>query len=169
MKQDSTLVNDQIKFDTVLVIGVEGEQLGTMTSKEANKVADEANLDLVLVSPNAKIPVCKIMDYNKFKFEQAKKAKEAKKKQKEVVVKEIQLSLNIEDHDFNTKVRNARKFLEQENRVNVVLRLRGRENVYGDRAFEVATRFFEACEDIAKLPKPIKREGNNVAFVMFPL
>ena len=91
MKQDSTLINDQIKFDTVLVIGAEGEQLGTMTSKEANKVADEANLDLVLVSPNAKIPVCKIMDYNKFKFEQAKKAKEAKKKQKEVVVKEIQL------------------------------------------------------------------------------
>jgi translation initiation factor IF-3 len=169
MKQDSTLINDQIKFDTVLVIGADGEQLGTMTAKEANNIADEANLDLVLVSPNAKVPVCKIMDYNKFKFEQAKKAKAAKKNQKEVVVKEIQLSLNIEDHDFNTKVRNARKFLEQENRVNVVLRLRGRENVYGDRAMEVAARFFEACEDIAKLPKPIKREGNNVAFVMFPL
>ena len=85
------------------------------------------------------------------------------------MVKEIQLSLNIEDHDFNTKVRNARKFLEQQNRVNVVLRLRGRENVYGDRAFALATRFFEACEDIAKLNKPIAREGNNVAFIMFPL
>ena len=169
MKQDNTLINDQIKFDTVLVIGVNGEQLGNMSSKEANNVADEANLDLVLVSPNAKTPVCKIMDYNKFKFEQTKRAKAAKKNQKEVVVKEIQLSLNIEDHDFNTKVRNARKFLEQQNRVNVVLRLRGRENAFGDRAFAVANRFFEACEDIAKLSKPIAREGNNVAFVMFPL
>lgn len=169
MKQENTLINDQIKFDAVLVIGVNGEQLGTMSSKEANKIADEADLDLVLVSPNAKTPVCKIMDYNKFKFEQTKKAKAAKKNQKEVVVKEIQLSLNIEDHDFNTKVRNARKFLEQQNRVNVVLRLRGRENVYGDRAFALATRFFEACEDIAKLNKPIAREGNNVAFIMFPL
>lgn len=169
MKQDNTLINDQIKFDTVLVIGVGGEQLGTMSSKEANKIADEADLDLVLVSPNAKVPVCKIMDYNKFKFEQTKKAKAAKKNQKEIVVKEIQLSLNIEDHDFNTKVRNARKFLEQQNRVNVVLRLRGRENVFGDRAFAVANRFFEACEDIGKLSKPISREGNNVAFVMLPL
>lgn len=169
MKQNDTLINDQITFETVLVIGENGEQLGVMSSDAANNIADEIGLDLVLVSPNGKTPVCKLMDYNKFKYEQTKKAKDAKKKQKEVVVKEIQLSLNIDEHDFQTKVRNARKFLLQKNRVHVILRLKGRENVFVERAFDVANRFFDACNDIAQLPKPINKEGNNVAFIMFPI
>ena len=134
-KNNDLLCNEQIKNSQVLVIGPNGEQLGIKDIKDALTLANYAGFDLVLISPNAKPQVCKIMDYNKFKFEQTKKAKAAKKNQKEIVVKEIQLSLNIEDHDFNTKVRNARKFLEQQNPVNVALRLRGRENVFGDRAF----------------------------------
>ena len=169
MKQSDTLINNQINLNEILLIGANGEQLGKMSSEKANEIADEEGLDLVLVSPNAKVPVCKLMDYNKFKFEQTKKAKEAKKNQKEVVVKEIQLSLNIDEHDFQTKVKNARKFLLQKNRVHVILRLKGRENVFVERAFDVANRFFDACNDIAQLPKPINKEGNNVAFIMFPL
>ena len=168
MKQNNTLINNQIKLEKILVINNEGKQLGEMSSNEANKIAANQELDLVLIAPNSKIPVCKIMDYNKYKFEQSKKAKEIKKNQKEVVVKEIQLSFNIDEHDFQTKLKNARKFLNQKNRVYVTLRLKGRQNVFGDRAMQVAERFASECGDIAKLSKSITREGNNISFMLLP-
>lgn len=170
MRQENLfLINHQIQLKEVLVIDNDGKQMGVMSSESANEIANGQGLDLVLISPNGKVPVCKLMDYNKFKFEQAKKARLAKKNQKEITTKEIQLSLNIEEHDFKTKVKNARKFLGQKNRVNVVLRLRGRENVFNDRAIAVAERFFDECKDIAKLTKAITYENNNVVFVMSPL
>ena len=169
MKQNNTLINQQIQCEELLLIGDNGEKLGQMSSKKANEIAISKGLDLVLISPNAKIPVGKLMDYNKFKFEQSKKAKEMKKNQKETVTKEIQLSFNIDEHDFQTKLKNARKFLNQKNRVYVTLRLKGRQNVFGDRAMRVAERFSSECEDIAKLSKPITREGNNISFMLLPI
>ena len=121
------MINEQIRDKEVRVIGADGEMIGIMSSKEAQALAREAELDLVKISPNAKPPVCKIIDYGKYRYEQARKEKEAKKKQKTIEIKEIRLSPNIEENDLNTKVANARKFISKGDRVKVTLRFRGRE------------------------------------------
>lgn len=121
------MINEQIRDREVRLIGEDGEQLGIMSSREAMKLAAEANLDLVKIAPTAKPPVCKIIDYGKYKYEQTRKEKEAKKKQKTVEVKEVRLSPNIDTNDLNTKVNNAKKFIGKGNKVKVTLRFRGRE------------------------------------------
>lgn len=165
---DTTLINEQINFSNLMLIGLDGVRYENISAQEALKIADDANLDLVLVSPNANPPVCKLMDYGKFKFEQTKKLKEQKKNQKQINTKEIQLSLAIDTHDFETKVRNTRKFLLSGNKVNVIMRLRGRENVMIDRAIEKMQQFFDTCSDIGILAKPIDKQNNNVMMVIMP-
>ena len=169
MKLDNVYINEQIPFYNVLVVNNEGEKLGFMPISEANEIADEIGLDLVLLSANPEKPVCKLMDYKKFKFDQTKKQKENRKKQKEITSKEIRLSLNIDEHDFNTKVKNAHKFIKQNHSVIVVIRLKGRENVFENKAIEVCSRFFENCNEVAKLTKPISSQNGCISFMMSPL
>lgn len=165
---DTTLINEQIKFDNIMLIGNDGNRYENITLQKALEIAHNANLDLVLVSPNAKPPVCKLLDYGKYKFEQTKKLKEQKKKQKQINTKEIQLSLGIDTHDFETKIRNAKKFLISGDKVNVVMRLRGRENIMSDRAIEKMQQFFNACSDVGTLSKPINKQNNNIVMVIMP-
>ena len=147
------------------MIGAEGDQLGIMTSAAALALAEEKNLDLVKIAPNAVPPVCKIMDYGKFRFEQLKKEKEAKKKQKVIEVKEVRLSPNIDTNDLNTKVGSARKFIEKGNKVKVTLRFRGREMAHMNQTRYILDDFAEKLADIAVVDKPSKVEGRSL--VMF--
>ena len=159
-------INKQIKFKEVQVIGVNGEKIGILQINQAIEKAEVQDLDLVLVSPNAKPPVCKIMNYGKYKFEQAKKEKEARKNQKTVELKEIRVSTNIGDHDFNFKCKNARSFLESGNKVKVSLRFRGRElnNVKIGEA--VLNKFIEALSDIATVEKKPLLEGKTMFVIL---
>lgn len=163
---NKVLVNNDIHLDKILLIAESGAVLGEMNSDTANSIANEQELDLVLIAPNSNPPVCKIMDYGKYRFEQTKKEKENRKKQKNITTKEIQVSYRIDKHDFETKVKNARKFLISDNRVYVVMRLRGRENIMAEMGISVLKNFFSECEDIATLVKPIKQEGNQISFLM---
>ena len=147
------------------VVGEEGEQLGVMPIGEARRLADEAGVDLVKIAPNAKPPVCKLVDYGKFKYEQTRKEKEAKKKQKTVEIKEIRLSPNIDPNDLNTKTQNARKFLEKGNRVKITLRFRGREMAHMAGSKHILDDLAEALSDIATVDKAPKVEGR--AMTMF--
>ena len=148
------------------LIGAQGEKVGVVSLNEALEKADEANLDLVLVAPNVNPPVCKIMNYGKYKFEQAKKEKEAKKKQKVLEVKEIRVTPNIEKHDFEFKTRNAKKFIEDGNKVKLTVRFRGRE-VNNSKAGEaVLNNFIEALNEIAQVEKPPKLEGRNIFTIL---
>ena len=158
-------INGQIIAKEVQLIGDEGEKLGTISIKEALEQAEEKGLDLVLVAPNAKPPVCKIMNYGKYRFEQSKKEKEAKKKQKVLEVKEIRITPNIEEHDFGFKCKNARKFLEDGNKVKITVRFRGREINNSKMGEQVLDKFIEALEDIATVEKRPKLEGKNM-FIM---
>ena len=158
-------INGQIRAKEVQLIGDEGEKLGTISIKEALEQAEEKGLDLVLVAPNAKPPVCKIMNYGKYRFEQSKKEKEAKKKQKVLEVKEIRITPNIEEHDFGFKCKNARKFLEDGNKVKITVRFRGREINNSKMGEQVLDKFIEALEDIATVEKRPKLEGKNM-FIM---
>jgi len=160
--KNNTLVNEQIRAKELRVIAADGEQLGIMSSKEALAIAEEKDLDLVLIAPNAKPPVCKIMNYGKYCFEQAKKAKENKKKQKTMEIKEIRLSLNIDVHDFNTKLKHAERFLKAGNKVKVSIRLRGREMGHSDMGVQTMKRFAEACEEFANVEKQPKLEGRQI-------
>ena len=165
IKQDLP-INRQIRAKEVQVIGNEGEKLGTLSLEEALEKADEENLDLVLVSPNVQPPVCKIMNYGKYKFEQAKKEKEAKKKQKVLETKEIRVTPNIEEHDFAFKSKNARKFLEDGNKVKITVRFRGRE-VNNFKAGEVVlNKFIEVLEEVATVEKSPKLEGRNMFTIL---
>ena len=165
IKQDLP-INRQIRAKEVQVIGNEGEKLGTLSLEEALEKADEENLDLVLVSPNVQPPVCKIMNYGKYKFEQAKKEKEAKKKQKVLETKEIRVTPNIEEHDFAFKSKNARKFLEDGNKVKITVRFRGRE-VNNSKAGEVVlNKFIEILEEVATVEKSPKLEGRNMFTIL---
>ena len=146
-------INEQIRAKEVRVIGVEGEQLGVMSIQDARKTADDAGVDLVMIAPNAKPPVCRVVDYGKFKYEQLRKEKEARKKQKTVEIKEIRLSPNIDKNDLNTKVNAAKKFLEKGNRVKVTLRFRGREMAHMGASVHILTDFAEALGDIAVIEK----------------
>ncbi len=144
------------------MIGEEGEQLGIMSAKDAMKLAREAGLDLVKIAPTAKPPVCKIIDYGKYKYELARKEKEAKKKQKVIDVKEVRLSPNIEENDMKTKANMARKFLEKGDKVKVTLRFRGREMAHMGSSKHVLDDFAELLSDIAVIDKPAKLEGRSM-------
>ena len=162
------LINDQIRAEEVRVIGEDGAQLGIMSSAEALKLAEDAELDLLLIAPTAKPPVCRIMDYSKFRYEQVRKERDAKKKQKTVEVKEIRLSPNIDTNDLNTKSNNARKFLEKGNRVKVNLRFRGREMAHINATKGVLDEFAENLQDVANVDKPAKMEGRSMSIVLAP-
>ena len=159
-------INTQIKVKEVQVIGVDGEKIGVLPINQAIEKAEEQDLDLVLVSPNAKPPVCKIMNYGKYKFEQAKKEKEARKNQKTVELKEIRVSTNIGDHDFNFKCKNARSFLESGNKVKVSLRFRGRELNNVKIGESVLNKFIEALSDIATVEKKPLLEGKTMFVIL---
>ena len=159
-------INRQIKAREVQLISDNGEKLGMLPIARALEIAEEKKLDLVLVSPNAQVPVCKIMNYGKYKFEQAKKEKEAKKKQKVLEVKEIRVTPNIEEHDFGFKSKNARKFLQDGNKVKITVRFRGRE-VNNSKAGEmVLNKFIENLEDVSIVEKSPKLEGRNMFTIL---
>jgi len=159
-------INRQIRAKEVQLIGENGEKLGIISLEKALEKAEEYNLDLVLVAPNANPVVCKIMNYGKYKFEQAKKEKEAKKKQKVLEVKEIRVTPNIEEHDFAFKAKNARKFLESGSKVKITVRFRGRE-VNNSKAGElVLNKFIENLEDISNVEKKPKLEGRNMFTIL---
>ncbi|MCI9365153.1 MAG: translation initiation factor IF-3 [Clostridia bacterium] len=162
------LINEQIHFNEVQVISDSGEKLGSMSSTAAIDLAAQKDLDLVLVSPNANPPVCKIMNYGKYKFEQAKREKESKKKQKSLEIKELRVTPNTEEHDFNFKVKNARKFLESGSKVKITVRFRGRELNYVKLGEDILNRFIEELSDIATPEKKPLLEGKNM-FIIFSL
>ena len=159
------MINEQIRDREVRLIGANGEQLGIMSARDAQKHAQEAGLDLVKVAPTAKPPVCKIIDYGKYKYELARKEKEAKKKQKTIEIKEVRLSPNIEENDLNTKVNNARKFLDKGNKVKVTLRFRGREMAHMQASKHILDDFAQMLSDIAVVEKMPKVEGRSM--IMF--
>ncbi len=160
------MINGQIRDKEVRVIGENGEQLGIMSSREAMKLAQEAELDLVKIAPKAQPPVCKIIDYGKYRYELARKEKEAKKKQKTVEVKEVRLSPNIETNDLNTKVNNAKKFISKGNKVKVTLRFRGREMADMQQSKHILDDFAKLLEDVAVVEKPAKLEGRSMSMVL---
>jgi len=160
------MINEQIRDKEVRVIGEEGQQLGIMSSREAMKIAREAELDLVKIAPQAKPPVCEIIDYGKYRYELARKEKEAKKKQKTIEVKEVRLSPNIDSNDLNTKIASARKFIEKGNKVKVTLRFRGREMAHVQSSRHILDEFAKALEDIALVDKPAKMEGRSMAMFL---
>ena len=160
------MLNEQIRDKEIRLVGEDGEQLGIMSAKDALKMAKEAGLDLVKIAPTAKPPVCKIVDYGKYRYEQARREKEAKKKQKVTEVKEIHLSPNIDVNDLTTKANQARKFLEKGNKVKVALRFRGREMAHMATGKEVLDTFLEKVSDVAVVEKPAKLEGRNMIMVL---
>ena len=160
------MINEQIRDKEVRVIGSDGQQLGIMSAREAQKLATEAELDLVKIAPKAQPPVCKIIDYRKYRYEQARKEKEARKKQKTVEIKEVRLSPNIDTNDLNTKVNNARKFLSKGNKVKVTLRFRGREMAHVQQSKHILDDFAKLVEDLAVVEKPAKLEGRNMSMVL---
>ena len=159
-------INDQIRDREVRVIGADGEQLGVMPSSEALRLAEEAELDLVKIAPNATPPVCKIVDYGKFRYEQIRKEKDAKKKQKIVEIKEIRISPNIDTNDLNTKMSAARKFLAKGNRVKVTLRFRGREMTHMQDSKYILDDFAAALSDVAVVDKAPKVEGRTMTITL---
>ena len=162
----SYILNEQIRDKEVRVIGADGEQLGIMSAREALAKAEEEGLDLVKIAPTAKPPVCKIVDYGKFKYEQMRKEKEAKKKQHTVEIKEIRLSPNIDTNDLNTKINSARKFLVKGDRVKITLRFRGREMAHMNASKHILDDFAKALEDICTVEKAPKVEGRSMTMFL---
>ncbi|MEE3427668.1 MAG: translation initiation factor IF-3 [Ruminococcus sp.] len=161
-------INEDIRDSELRIISAGGEQLGIMSAEKALDLAAKEDLDLVKIAPQAKPPVCKIMDYGKYKFEQAKREKEARKNQKIVDTKEVRLSLNIDTHDFNTKLNNAIKFLKHGDKVKVSIRFRGREMGHSEFGYDLMNRFSEACSEYAVINKPAKLEGRNMLMFLSP-
>lgn len=161
-------INEEIREKEVRVVDSDGSQLGLMSSKDALAKAFEKDLDLVLIAPNATPPVCKIMDYGKYCFEQAKREKEARKNQKVVDIKEIRLGLSIDTHDFETKGNHAKKFLQSGDKVKVSIRFRGRELGHPEIGTEIMQRFAEYCSEVAVVEKPAKMEGRNMFMFLAP-
>ena len=159
------MMNEQIRDREIRLIGENGEQLGIMSAREAMKRAQEAELDLVKIAPTAKPPVCKIIDYGKYRYEMARKEKEAKKKQKIIEVKEVRLSPNIDSNDLSTKINAARKFIQKGNKVKITLRFRGREMAHMNASRHILDDFAKELADIAVVEKPSKVEGRSI--VMF--
>jgi len=162
-------INEEIEEQELRVIDNEGNQLGIMKTSAALKIAQEKDLDLVIIAPNASPVVCKIMDYGKYRFEQAKKEKEMRKNQKVVETKEIRLGLSTDVHDFNTKVKHAIKFLQGGNKVKVSIRFRGRELGHPEIGIDNMNRFAEACTEFANVEKPAKMEGRNMLMFLAPI
>ena len=160
------MINEQIRDKEVRLIGADGEQIGIVSSKEAQKIADEAGLDLVKIAPNAKPPVCKVIDYGKYRYELARKEKDAKKKQKTVELKEIRLSPNIEANDLNTKMNAARKFISKGDKVKITLRFRGREMAHMNNSKHILDDFAENLADVAVVEKAPKIEGRSIGMVL---
>ena len=161
-------INEEIRDKELRVIGADGTQLGIMSAADAQRIADEKNLDLVKIAPQATPPVCKIMDYGKYRFEQNKREKEARKNQHTVEVKEIKLSLNIDTHDFNTKLKNALKFFAHGEKVKVSIRFRGREMGHSEYGYDLMKRFADACAEVANIERPAKLEGRQMLMFMAP-
>lgn len=159
------MINEQIRDREVRLIGEDGQLVGIMSSRDAYKMAQDAGLDLVKIAPKAQPPVCKIVDYGKYRYEQARKEKEAKKKQKTMEVKEVRLSPNIDANDLNTKINQARKFLEHGDKVKVTLRFRGRELAHVEQSKVILDNFAEKLAEIAVIDKPVKFEGRSM--IMF--
>lgn len=162
------MVNDGIRAREVRLIGQNGEQLGVKSRNEAIEIASRVNLDLILVAPNAKPPVAKIMDYGKYRFEQQKKDKEARKNQKVINLKEVRLSPTIDEHDFNTKLRNARKFLEKGDKVKASIRFKGRAITHKEIGQKVLDRFAKECEDLGTIESKPKMDGRSMFLVLAP-
>lgn len=160
--------NEEIRDKEVRLISESGEQLGIMSSQEALRLAEERNLDLVKISPNAVPPVCKLMDYGKFRFEQGKREKEARKNQHVVEIKEVRMSPGIDVGDFNTKLKNAQKFIADGNRVKVSVRFRGREMAHTDIGRDLLVRFAESVAEVANLDKEPKMEGRSMSIFLSP-
>ena len=161
-------INGEIRDNEVRLIGSTGEQLGIMSSAQAQHIADEQGLDLVKISPQATPPVCKLMDYGKFRFEQSKREKEARKNQHVVEIKEVRMSPGIDVGDFNTKLKNAQKFVADGNRVKVSVRFRGREMAHTEIGRELLVRFAEAIAETATLDKEPKMEGRSMSMFLSP-
>ena len=160
------MINEQIRDKEIRLIGENGEQLGIMSAREAMKLAEEAELDLVKIAPTAKPPVCKIIDYGKYRYELARKEKEARKKQKVVEIKEIRLSPNIDSNDLNTKMNAAKKFLSKGDKVKITLRFRGREMAHMNASKHILDDFADMLKDVAQVEKPAKLEGRNMSMVL---
>ncbi len=165
-KPSGPRVNEMIVAEEIRVVGADGEMLGVMSVEAAIKAADEEGLDLVEISPNAAPPVCKILDYGKYKYEQQKKAAEARKNQKTVDVKEVKIRPGIEDHDYQVKMRNARKFLENGDKVKVTMRFRGREMAHQNIGFDLLKRMIEELSDVGKVDLHPKMEGRQIIMVL---
>ncbi len=161
-------LNEEIRDKEVRVIGHDGAQLGIMSAADALRLAEEREMDLVKISPNATPPVCKIMDYGKFRFEQTKKEKEARKNQRVVEIKEVRMSPGIDTNDFNVKLKNAQKFLKEGNRVKATVRFRGREMAHTNIGEQLLQKFGEACADIATVEKNPKLDGRHMSMFLSP-
>ena len=162
------MINEQIRDKEVRLIGADGEQIGIVSAKEAQRMASEKNLDLVKIAPQGKPPVCKIMDYGKYKFDAAKKEKEARKKQKTISVKEVRLSASIEKHDFETKMRNAAKFLKAGDKVKISVVFRGREMMHTHRGNELLEQAMALVEEVGVAEQKPKLEGRAMVIVVVP-
>ena len=167
VKQD-TQINESIRDAEVRVVGANGEQLGIMSARQANEIAEKEGLDLVKISPNAVPPVCKIMDYGKYLFDKTKREKEQRKNQKIVELKEVQLSMTIEQHDIDIKAKHATKFLLNGDKVKVSIRMSGRQQAYADRGVETENAFAKSLEEISVIEKPAKVEGRNIIMILAP-
>ncbi len=167
-KNKDFMMNEDIRDREIRVISSTGEQLGVMDTKDALKMAEESELDLVAISPNAKPMVCKIMDFGKYIYEQQKKDKEAKKKQKVISIKEIRLSATIEEHDITIKANNAKKFLEEGDKVKVTVRFRGREIENSKVGHKILNLFVSKLGDVYTIEKPAKQEGRNMILILAP-
>ncbi len=168
ISKEAQQINDEIRDKELRVISADGEQLGIMSAKEARAIAEENDLDLVKIAPQAKPPVCKIMDYSKYRYEQAKREKENRKNQKQVETKEIRLSVTIDVGDFNTKVNQAKKFLASGHKLKVSIRLKGRMMVHSDLGVENMKRFAAAVEEEANVDKAPKLEGRQILMFLSP-
>ncbi len=167
-KQSGLMINDQIRSPRVRLINSDGSMVGVVTLAEARRMAEEQDLDLVLISPHAEVPVTKIMDYGKHMFEQAKKERENKRNQHITEVKEVGLKLRTDDHDLQFKIRNAVRFLKDGNRVKVVLKFRGREMAYTSQGYDVMKIFSDACDEFGLIDRPAKMEGRNMVMYLAP-
>ncbi|WP_155891014.1 translation initiation factor IF-3 [Ectobacillus panaciterrae] len=162
------MINEQIRAREVRLVGPNGDQLGIKSRQEALEIAANVNLDLVMVAPTAKPPVCRIMDFGKFRFEQQKKDKEMRKNQKIITLKEVRLSPTIDEHDFNTKLRNAIKFLEKGDKVKASIRFKGRAITHKEIGQRVLDRFSEACKEVSTVESSPKMEGRSMFLVLAP-
>ncbi len=166
--RDLPMINERIRFPKVRVIDTNGDQLGILSPREAQRIAEEKELDLVLVSDKADPPVCRIMDYGKFKFEQEKKAREARKKQHTADVKEVKMRYNIDDHDYNVRMKSAQRFLEEGDKVKATIMFRGREIQHADLAEGLLRRMAEGLQEVAEVQQAPKREGRNITMLLSP-